>query len=227
MITMKENSETYSNLLIQSVYDKISNEINEKTIEYIVNVDLYKSHIAEKKSANFQDYYFRILNNEELYFASSNFFHQFKQYYSLQGIDSKYLTGLEKQKREILKLIRDNHVTKLYFEKFKNAQIKNGDHIKVKDLGSFLSKLVHTFRPDEYCALDNPIRDYFGLTKESFFTAFLIISAGYKLWANDNKLLLQGIRNEIRLLDREQIIKHERLTDLKLLDLIFWSKANR
>ena len=147
--------------------------------------------------------------------------------YALQGIDNKYLDRLEANKRDILKQIRADNLTQLYFEVFNKAIIKHGESFVEKDLGSFFAKLVHTFRPKDYCALDNPIKNYFGLKKESFFISFLIISSEYKHWAIDNKIFMQTIKDKFRRADLNQIINHNQLTDLKLLDLIFWSKANR
>ncbi|MDD4374851.1 MAG: hypothetical protein PHG67_13120 [Bacteroidales bacterium] len=186
-----------------------------------------KSHLADKVSAGFQDYYFLTLDNEKLYYSSNDFFRQFKKRYSLQGIDNNYLDKLEGIKKEILKNIRSDELAQLYFDTFNKAIIKHGKGFKVKDLGSFFAKLVHTFRPDEYCALDNPIKNYFGLKKESFFISFFIISVEYKHWATDNKNLLKIIRQKFKQADKKGILQHDKLTDLKLLDLIFWSKANR
>ena len=113
----------------------------------------------------------------------------------------------------------------LYFDIFYKAIIKHGDDLVEKDLGPFFAKLVHTFRPHEYCALDNPIKNYFGLKKESFFISFFIISSEYKHWATNNRMLMQTIKDKFIKADSNQIIKHDQLTDMKLLDLIFWSKA--
>lgn len=224
---MRKNEQTYIDIIKKSVYDKISADINEKTINQIVKTDLYKSHIADKKSASFHAYYFRTLNNEELLLNSTDFFRQFKKRYSLQGIDNNYLDRLENKKREILKHIRADNLAILYFETFNKAVIKHKDKFKEKDLGSFFAKLVHTFRPDEYCALDNPIKNYFGHAKESFFISFSIISDAYKHWATDHKKLIKSIREKFKQLDKDEIMKHDHITDLKLLDLIFWSKTNR
>lgn len=223
---MHDNEQKYISILKQTVYDTISADINEQTIYQIVKTDLIKSHLDNKVSAGFQDYYFTTLDNEKLFLSLPDFFRQFKKRYSLQGIDNNYLDGLDKLKKEILKNIRADKLAQLYFDNFNKAKIKHGDGFKEKDLGSFFAKLVHTFRPDEYCALDNPIKNYFGLKKESFFISFFIISVEYKHWATDNKKLLQTIRDKFKQADKKQIIKHDLLTDLKLLDLIFWSKAN-
>lgn len=223
---MATNETAYIDHLKKSVYDKISADINEHTIDSIVTEDL-QFHIADNKSASFQDYYFQTLNNEKVFTSSADFFRQFKKQYSLQGIDNGFLDTLEKRKEEILKHIRADKLVHLYFGTFNKATIKHKDTIIEKDLGSFFAKLVHTFRPDEYCALDNPIKNYFGLGKESFFISFLIISVDYNKWTKDHKDLVKSIRNSFKQLDKKEIIKHDLLTNLKLLDLIFWTKANK
>jgi len=223
---MNENAEQYLQFLKQKVKDKILSSINSKTIDQIIEVDLYLSHIKEKKSSAFQEYYFKTLNNEDI-FLNNIFFKQFKSKYSLQGIDNNYLDKLENAKPEILNLIRKNSLTKLYIDYFSKAKIKHGTSEIEKDFGSFFAKLVHHFSPNEYCALDNPIKQYFGLSKESFVISFFIISEQYKNWAENNQESLLKIRQRFEAKDEMRVINHKLLTDLKLLDLIFWSKANR
>ncbi|OJV36610.1 MAG: hypothetical protein BGO33_10775 [Bacteroidia bacterium 43-41] len=224
---MNDNVQKYFSTLKQTVYEQISADINEGTIDEIVKTDLAKSHIDDKASAAFQEFYFLTLDNEPLYYSSRDFFRQFKKRYSLQGIDNNYLDKLERLKKEILENIRADKLAQLYFDSFNKAVIKHGNDYKEKDLGSFFAKLVHTFRPDEYCALDNPIKNYFGLKKESFFISFFIISVEYKHWATTNRKLIESIRDKFKQADKNGVLQHDKLTDLKLLDLIFWSKANR
>ena len=223
---MINHEQEYINCLKQAVYQKISDTLTEQVIEQVVKIDLYESHITSVGSANFQRFYFESINNENSYLTSKDFFRVFKAQYSLQGIDNKYLDSLEFQKTEILKLIREDNLAKLYFKWFRKAKIKHNDKDVERDLGSFFAKLVHTFRPHDYCALDNPIKEFFGLKKESFFIAFLIVSTEYRHWADSNTGILRMIIDKLQHLDKEKIIKYEQLTDLKLLDLIFWSKAN-
>jgi hypothetical protein len=216
----------YINYLESIAFEFISNKIVETKIHEIVKNNLIKSHVLCQKTFRFQVYYFEILNNQELYFKSSNFFRFFKKKYSLQGIDNDYLDGLEKQKSVILTKIRSNQICELYLESFKKAKIKRKEIHTEKDLGSFFSKLVHTFNPTNYCALDNPIKELFGLKKESFFIAFIVISNTYKKWSKENPDLIKKIRKEFIKLDVKKKIEHEKISDLKLLDLIFWSIAN-
>ncbi|HEY0261727.1 MAG TPA: hypothetical protein VGB95_01785 [Chitinophagales bacterium] len=224
---MQSNEQRYFDRLKQSVYEQISKEINEKTIAQIVKVNLIEPYLSEQEaSSRFQKYYFNILNNEEYFLNSSNFFKEFKKNYSLQGIDNFRLSEFEKQKKEILEDIRNNKLSELYFSTFFKVKIKHGNSYQEKDLSSFFAKLIHTFRPNDYCALDNPIKDHFGLKKESFFISFFIISNTYKLWSENNKQIIQEIRKQFQKADKNETIKHNQLTNLKILDLIFWHKAN-
>lgn len=59
--------------LKKSVYDKIQKDINENTIEQIINDSLIKAHFEDKISANFQKYYFTILNNEKSFWNHRTF----------------------------------------------------------------------------------------------------------------------------------------------------------
>jgi len=224
---MNRNEQEYLFKLRQKVFDQILNDINKSTIDEIVKKDLVKSHLDNKASSDFQNYYFFTLDNEEHYFNSNDFFKQFKKRYALQGIDNNFLYKLEENKKVILNSIRADNLAQLYFDTFNKAVIKHGNDFKEKDLGSFFSKLVHTFCPDRYCALDNPIKNYFGLKKESFFIAFFIISDEYIHWAKENKNLIKIIKEKFRQEDKKGVLQFEKLTDLKLLDLIFWTKANR
>jgi hypothetical protein len=69
------------------------------------------------------------------------------------------------------------------------------------------------------------VKKYFGLGNESFFIAFIIVSKAYSEWASENPALMQQIRSE---LERNNTGKpfSAKMTDLKLLDLIFWYQAN-
>lgn len=219
--------QNYLNIQKQSIYDKISADINLKAMDQIVKVDLIKSHLYDPVSLGFQEYYFSILNNEEYYLQATDFFRRFKKQYSLQGIDNNYLDKLEDLKTEILSNIREDNLAQLYFNIFSQAELKHGETFVKKDLGSFFAKLVHTFRPNDYCALDNPIKNYFGLKKESFFISFSLVSCSYKQWSKENGKLINEIRSRFKQGDLKGKFQHNRLSDLKLLDLIFWSKANR
>ncbi|OXA85921.1 hypothetical protein [Flavobacterium hercynium] len=216
---------TYINYLKKSVYRQIQEEIQLSKIDEVLNQYLIK-HLVNRKPQKFQFFYFETINNEEFYLESNNFFKQFKSQYSLQGIDNEFLERLETKKIDILNLIKQNEIEKLYFDYFKNADLKRKDKLQSVDLTSFLAKLVHTFNPYDYCALDNPIRNHFKLNKESFYLSFLIISSQYKKWCEENQSIIQVIREDFKKLDSENVINFEKLTDLKLLDLIFWSKSN-
>ena len=108
---------------------------------------------------------------------------------------------------------------------FKKAAIKHGESVKEKSLGSFFAKLVHTFKPNEYCALDNPIKISFGLQNEGFILSFFIISAAYREWSLHNQNLIMLLKFKLES-ENHSFLKSDRITDLKLLDMLFWSNEN-
>lgn len=208
-----------------NVLAKISNDVNRETVDLVVQSYL-KPHLNKAGPGSFQEYYFFTLRNEQDFLESKAFFRKFKSQYSLQGIDNDFLDKLESKKTAILADLHKNKLADLYFNNFANAEIKHGENKIVKDLGSFFAKLVHTFKPNDYCALDNPIKNYFGLKKESFFVSFILISSAYKLWAASNDIILYEIRQGFKKIDASHVVPHDKITDLKLLDLIYWSIAN-
>ena len=217
--------ENYLNYLINSVLMKIEADINYYSTEKIVKYEL-SSHIINYRPNSFHNYYFQILNNEENFFATDDFFRQFKSQYSLQGIDNNFLNNLEKEKPEMLNLIRQDKLSELYFNYFAGAKIRHKDTFVIRNLGSFFAKFVHTFRPADYCALDNPIKNYFGLKGESFFIAFLAVSKSYKMWSEKEPQIIKVIHQEFKELDKNIVFQHNKISDLKLLDLIFLTKAS-
>ena len=220
-----KNIDYYIDSLERKVYEKISDDINEDSLDKIVNKYL-GFHFSDYRSSAFQRFYFNSINNETFYFGTSTFFSQFKYQYALQGIDNSFLLKLEENKSKILKLIRKDDLTTLYFEYFFKTKLKHGNKFIEKDLGSFFAKLVHTFCPQRYCALDNPVKNYFGLAKESFFISFHIVSRAYYSWGKNNREIFNQINTKFSQIDKGSLIEQGKLTDLKLLDLIYWTKAN-
>jgi hypothetical protein len=226
-INMDSNEQNYLYSLKQIVTKRISSEIKETTIDEILNeiIDLCNK---KPKFLDFQKYYFTILENEKyLLKKEPAFFREFKVKYSIQVIDKEYLDELENRKYEIYNRIINNQLSELYFERFYKAKIKTKKGDKLKNLGSFFSKLVHTYSPNEYCALDNPIKNYFGLKNESFYISFIVISSSYKYWASENENLMKTIRNKFEQKDTNGCFQHDKISVMKLLDLIFWCKANK
>lgn len=224
---MKEIVLQYEKKLIHNICSKLTLELATEKIQEIIEVHLYQAHIVNPGSANFQNYYFKTLNDVQGYSQTNTFFKNFKYQYGLQGIDNGFLTYLENNKEEILKLIKNDDLVILYFKFFKKAKLKWGSGHRFSEQGSFFSKLVHTFNPDNYCALDNPVKEYFDLKKESFFHSFLALSSAYKIWSSENQETLTDVRERFIRQDKNKSIHHTQVTDLKLLDLIFWSKANK
>jgi hypothetical protein len=215
----------YLDTLVSDVKDKISTYLTMQTENNIVTTAI-RYHLTTKLTYDFHVYYLQTVSNLQHFLITNDYFRTFKQKYALQGIDTNYLERLENQKTTIIQLIQENKIAKLYFDYFSKVQLQYNGKLITKDLGSFFTKLVHTFRPDCYSPLDNPIKDYFGLRKESFFVSFLVISCACKEWTHDNQVLMLTVRQRCKQIDSMDKLKIDRLSDLKVLDLIFWFEAN-
>lgn len=222
---MKSSVLPYLEISKQNVKRKISEILTDQKIEEIANA-AFDFHFKDPISRAFQEYYCKIVSNREDFLSNPNFFHEFKQKYSLQGIDGEHLAQLEQEKKKILQLIADDDLPKLYYDFFADVSLKHAKGVVKRTLASFFAKFAHTFSPNKYCALDNPIKDYLGLRREGFYIAFVVISQAYKEWASENPRLMRQIRME---LENNKIGKSfsDKMTDLKLLDLIFWYQANK
>ena len=171
--------------------------------------------------SSFQGYYVQVTNNRHYFLQQDDFFRKFKAQYHLQGIDRGYLDFLEDNKIELLDFITQDQIVPLYIKYFANATILHRGEAVQKNLGSFCAKFVHTFNPTKYCALDNPIRELLGFTHESFFQSFLAISAAYRTWISEHPDAMKAVRAEVPACYSSQ------MTDMKLLDLVLWQRANK
>lgn len=222
---MDKNALPYLEYLKNGVKRAISDQLSADQVGPAA-VQAIAFHFGDTGSKAFQVYYRKVTGNQTEFLRSTAFFRHFKSKYSLQGIDGGYLDRLEASKDSILRLINDDHLAELYAAYFANVELKHGAGTSRKNLGSFFAKLVHTFKPDMYCALDNPIKDALGLKNESFYIAFLVVSAAYREWARDNPGLMRRIRAELERNETGRAYSPA-MTDLKLLDLVFWHRANR
>jgi len=210
----------------KATHDKISTVINDSTIYNLVHNDLFYHIDKQNKSAEFQKYYFLVTDNYDNFLKDPEFFKHFKYQYSLQGVDNNLLKKLESKKQVILDYFETNNSFQVYNEFFSKVDSKHGTKTLKKDFGSFFAKLAHTLKPDTFCALDNPIKEYFGFEKESFILAFYIISHSYKNFCSTNQTTIARLKQSFETIDKENIMDHKKITDLKLLDLIFWYRAN-
>jgi len=216
----------YLDSLRKFILKKIKIVINDQTIDDLVDHDLSFHLDQEESSSKFQKYYFKVTNNSDNFLHDPEFFKHFKYQYSLQGVDNNLLMRLESNKQEILDYLNSNRSFDVYDKFFSKVETKHGSKNLKKDFGSFFAKLAHTIKPDIYCALDNPIKNYFDLEKESFIVAFYLISQAYMDFSTDHKYCITELKKSFKKRDQKNIMTHDKLTDLKILDLIFWYRAN-
>lgn len=209
----------------QSTIDRLSSKITTYAINNLCRTNL-KFHLADSGSLKFQLYWQKLVFYHDYYNRKDHFFREFKQMYSLQGIDNDYLDFLEKNKQNIKALFKNKNYFEIYEQYFSKAQIRRKDNKKEKELGSFYTKLMNAFDPHQFTALDNPIKNYFGFKSEGFFISYCIINEAYHHFIETNKNIFILIRNEFLQFDKEDKLKMSSIPELKIIDLIFWYEAN-
>ena len=225
----------YIDCLSNEVCKIISKNINLQNVEDLVN-EHFTNRLEGKangtKFRNFHSYYFRTINNK-VEFQKSNFFSEFIQKYSLRGIDNTRIESFESKKNELISMIETDKLADLYFNHFACVEIKNNDKVIEKNLGSFFTKIVHTFRPEEYTPIDNAIKKFFGLAGESYFIAMIVISNAYLKWANEHRKKMEELKRQLSKEIKENLngmVTNEitkSITDMKLLNILFWSIAEK
>lgn len=219
---MSTHADLYLNYLAQTALARLREELPEASLSERARIAM-QFHFSDARSLRFQDYYVRVTNNQTYFLQQDGFFRVFKTQYSLQGIDGRHLELLESNKRKLLRCITQDRIVLLYRQYFADATILHKGLPVKKNLGSFFAKFVHTFNPVMYCALDNPIRELLGLKRESFFQSFLAISAAYRTWISKFPHSMEVVRAAVP--ESAQRYSNQ-MTDLKLLDLVFWQRAN-
>lgn len=217
--------ESYIALKSQKVIDRLSLKTTMYEVNNLCQTNL-KFHLADSGSLKFQLHWQTLVFEPNYYDRKDRFFREFKQMYSLQGIDNGYLDFLEKNKQDIKTLFQKKNYFKIYKNYFFEADIKRKNNTMKKELGSFYSKLMNAFDPHCFTALDNPIKSYFGFKSEGFFISYCIINEAYRYFIETNKNTFTSIRNKFLQFDKEDKLKMSRIPELKILDLIFWYEAN-
>jgi hypothetical protein len=124
----------------------------------------------------------------------------------------------------MLRSVNQDRLVPLYRQYFADAPLTHVGHTVHRNLNSFFTKFVHTFRPKEYCALDNPIKELLGHKRENFVNSFFAISAAYGAWIQRHPQSIISLREAVPLQARELSNK---MTDVKLMDLFLWHRANK
>jgi len=219
------SAEKYIETCAAAVCQQIDDHLRNKNVDEIIDI----SFVQRSGTVGFQTF-------QRFYFDKSavsrkDYFNVFRSRYSLQGVDSAYLEKLNANKEEIFKRISDGDIHGVYRQFFYKQRITHGKGSRDKSLGSFFTKLCHTVEPELYTPMDNPMRDHFGLQDESFPIAMLIVSNAFAAWCGKNEFKVKAIKEGLAVAfnsDARMGIKIEptQLTNMKVMDMIYWSVAN-
>ncbi len=182
--------------------------------------------LEDSKFLAFHEYYLGVTNKPKKALANKQFFANFKKKYSLQGIDNSFLHNLEKDKQKIIDTITSNPEW-VYTVYFQNVMLKHKEESVNRNLASFVAKLLHTFNPNQFIALDNPVKNLLGLSNEGFYFSFLVVNSAYIKWLDNNKSALDQMKQTITAIDKTNQLKLDSLTDLKIVDIFLWRMATK
>ncbi len=91
---MELNIFPYLEISKQNVKRKISTTLTDQRINEVARA-AFDFHSKDRASRSFHAYYCEISSDPKASLSAANFFHKFKQRYSLQGIDRNHLNRLE------------------------------------------------------------------------------------------------------------------------------------
>lgn len=233
-MTMKSNLTVYTEALTEKVIERIGVDLPQINIAELIS----RRNSADKSGRKFNAYlqfYYELMQDANDHFINDEFFSSFIHHYSLRGIDKKTIGALNSSKKEIKELIDNDELVKLYFMYFHEVNTAG----KTKSLGSFFTKLVHTFKPEEITQIDIGLKKHFKLEHESYFISMIVVSAAFLRFSEgepDTLLKLQkhlsGILPEIDKFYSCKCHKGKRVVEISTtqknlftLNFIFWLKS--
>ena len=176
-------------------------------------IKLFREYLKDKRSKDFNEYYNQtVLDKEKINFGT------FSNKWALH-LRRNHIDYLNKNYELLKKEIIEKKDINLFYQKF--GIDKNGRRNK-----SFCCKLFHTFLPDEFIPLDNPIRDHFKLRKFDFLLCEEIIRIGYLMFISKNHEKIKLVR-DVLFSDEFKFFRVKELSDIRLLDMIYWYILNR
>jgi len=207
---MEEEKNTYPIQVYKIIEKDFENYDNEKLIE------LFRKYLKDKRSIDFVKYYNRtVLDKEKINFG------MFSNKWALH-LRKNHIDYLDKNYELLKKEILNKKDIYSFYKKF--GIDKNGRRNK-----SFCCKIFHSFLPNEFIPLDNPIRNHFKLkdfNSDHHLWCEQIIRSGYLIFISKNKKKIKLIKEVLS--DKEfEFFRIKELSNIRLLDMIYWFILNR
>jgi len=177
---------------------------------------LFREYFEDKRSIDFIKYYNKtVLDKEKINFG------MFSNKWALH-LRKTHIDYLDKNHELLKKEILNR---KDIYSFYKNFGIdKEGRRNK-----SFCCKLFHSFLPNEFIPLDNPIRNHFKLKNfdsDHHLWCEKIIRRGYSMFISKNKKKIKLIK-EVLSNKEFEFFRIKELSGLRLMDMIYWFVLNR
>lgn len=194
-------------ILVKGIIEDEFRGMNEESLERFF--DDFKN---DKRVISFIKYYNKsVLDKNKINFG------EFKHRWAIQGMTKDVIEFFEKNQDKLKEEIITKKDIKSFFRKY--CTQKRREWV-------FCSKLFHTFLPDMFPPVDNPIMNNFNLKKENLIDRILIVKRAYELFIKNNVDFIKMIR---RVLSKNKFsyLRVNELSDIRLLDMYYWVKKSR
>ncbi|UZE94286.1 MAG: hypothetical protein IB618_01810 [Candidatus Pacearchaeota archaeon] len=208
---MKEKGNKIYSMQVSKIIEEDFKEYDKEKL-----IKLFREYFKDKRSIDFVKYYNKtVLDKEKINFG------MFSNKWALH-LRKSHIDYLDKNYKLLKKEILNKKNIYLFYKKF--GIDKSGRRNK-----SFCCKLFHTFLPNEFIPLDNPIRNHFKLknfNSDHHLWCEKIIRNGYLIFISKNKEKIKLIKEVLS--DKEsEFFRIKELSDIRLMDMIYWFILNR
>jgi hypothetical protein len=229
----KEIEEVINTNLKNAHFPRIISDFKTHHLNNLVSVDMHSNFYHKFVDADPETF-------KKNYFETPDFFKRFGAVYPAQLTPSDYYANLELHKEHIFNLITAADTSKFAPEELQELYrcyfAKKPVDLPRRHMNFSYTSLLHVFYPERFTSVNNPVINYFkDITKNNtdinlndfdFICWSRLLSQAYRNWAESNPNIIRRLRALFKENDPDGLIYNDKLTDIKVLDLIFWARTN-
>ena len=167
---------------------------------------------GDKRTLSFLKFYNKtVLDKERINFG------EFKRQWAIQGMSAEVYRYFDENYDKLREEILNKKDIRSFFKEYCTKKRKEA---------AFCSKLFHTFLPEQFPPIDNPIKGEFSLKREDPIESILVIKKGYDLFVKKNPDKMKLVR-QILSKPKFSFLRIQELSDIRILDMFYWFRLSR
>jgi hypothetical protein len=172
----------------------------------------FEQFMHDNRTLSFLKFYNKtVLDGERINFG------EFKRQWAIQGMSAEVYRYFDENYEKLREEILNKKDIRSFFIEHCTKKRKEA---------AFCSKLFHTFLPEEFPPIDNPIKSEFSLIGEDPIESILVIKKGYDLFVRKNPDKMKLIR-QVLSKPKFSFLRIQELSDIRILDMFYWFKLSR